>query len=81
MLNTEATISQMAVHPDHQKTGIGTAILLELCSKAKYLGATTIKLSARETAIEFYAQYGFKSVGEQYPSKKTRIIHQQMMKQ
>ena len=40
----------------------------------------TIKLSARETAIPFYARYGFKSVGEQYPSKKTGIIHQQMVR-
>ena len=73
-------ISQMAIRPKHQQMGIGKVILEELYEKAKLLGVNAIKLSARETAIPFYARYGFKSVGEQYPSKKTGIIHQQMVR-
>ena len=73
-------ISQMAISPKHQQMGIGKAILEELYEKAKLLGVNAIKLSARETAIPFYTRYGFKAVGEQYPSKKTGIIHQQMVR-
>ena len=71
-------ISQMAIPSHYQNKGIGSRILKALIEKSKVLGATSIKLSARETAITFYKKFDFKAIGEKYPSKKTGIIHRQM---
>jgi len=73
-------ISQMAIKPKHQKSGIGKEILNHLLLKCKKMRLETIELSARETAIGFYEKYGFKPIGSKYPSQKTGIIHQKMVK-
>ena len=77
-IDTVGIISQMAVKKEHQKTGIGTKLLIELITKCKSLGFKKIELSARETALEFYKKNGFETLGNQYPSVKTGIIHQKM---
>ncbi|NLR91587.1 GNAT family N-acetyltransferase [Flammeovirga agarivorans] len=73
-----AVISQMAIHEDYQRKGIGQAILLQLMAKSKSLDIERIELSARETALDFYAKHGFLTEGNKYPSIKTGIIHQKM---
>jgi len=59
---------------------IGSEILDELLVKCQHIGLEIIELSARETAINFYKKKGFKVTGEKYPSHKTGIIHQKMIK-
>lgn len=77
--NSTSIISQMAIKANYQKQGVGAKILNELigCSRAKDM--TKIKLSARETAIAFYEKFKFVAFGNTYPSKKTGIIHQEMV--
>lgn len=75
-----AIISQMAIHKNYQKQGIGSSIFLALIERAKTFNISEIELSARKTALEFYEKYGFKTFGELYPSKKTGILHQKMLK-
>lgn len=75
----QAIISQMTVHPEVQKTGVGSKILIALMEIAKQQKASLIKLSARETATSFYQKHQFQPVGETYPSTKTGVIHQQMI--
>jgi predicted GNAT family N-acyltransferase len=82
-LNIETSkgiISQMAIKPKYQKLGIGRKILTHLLQKCKELEVGTIELNARETAIDFYNKMSFEIIGDKYPSKKTGIIHQKMVK-
>ncbi len=43
-----ATIDTIAVHPDHQRRGIGTRLLARACARAHELGATTIEAWTRD---------------------------------
>ena len=79
--NSKGIISQMAVDPTNQNKGVGRFVLLEFLQKCKEHKLSVIELSARETAIEFYKKFGFKIIGEKYPSKKTGIMHQRMLKE
>ncbi|WMN11692.1 GNAT family N-acetyltransferase [Marivirga salinae] len=78
--NTNGIISQMAIKPKHQKLGIGKEILNHLLLKCENMGLDAIELNARETAINFYIKMGFETSGDKYPSQKTGIIHQKMIK-
>ncbi len=73
-----ATISQMTVDHPHQKQKIGQKILLMLVEKCRLHKIAKITLSARVTALNFYAKFGFEVVGVCYPSTKTGILHQKM---
>ncbi|KXX66589.1 GNAT family N-acetyltransferase [Flammeovirga sp. SJP92] len=72
-------ISQMAIAPEHQGKGIGGIILDQLIIKSKSMNITQIRLSARLTAQSFYQKRNFQQVGEVYPSKKTGIMHVNMI--
>lgn len=56
-----ATIDTIAVHPDHQWRGIGTALLKRACGRAHLLGATTIEAWTRDDAptLRWYRSRGF----------------------
>lgn len=77
--NEVGVISQMATKEGYQRKGIGAEILKALIHKSKENQADKIELSARETAFRFYEKFDFVGVGNKYPSKKTGIIHQQMI--
>ncbi len=77
--NNTGIISQMAIKTSFQKQGVGAKLLEELINHCKAKKLNKIELSARETALAFYEKFNFKEVGEKYPSKKTGIIHQQMV--
>ena len=51
-----ATIDTIAVHPDHQRRGIGTRLLDQGRARAQILGATTIEAWTRddESALRWY---------------------------
>jgi len=56
-----ATIDSIAVHPDHQRLGIATALFELARSRAAALGATTIDAWTRddEPALRWYRARGF----------------------
>ena len=60
---SEGQVRYMAVAIDHQRSGIGTLILETLETRARQLGAASIVLDARETAIGFYRKRGYQPTG------------------
>jgi len=77
-VNGVGVISQMAIADEYQYKGVGTEIVNHLLQICVNKNIETVRLSARETAIGFYRNFGFRTIGEKYPSKKTGIIHQEM---
>ncbi len=55
----QAQVRFMAVHPDHQGGGFGSAILNELENIAKTENRVEIILQAREGAVRFYEKSGY----------------------
>lgn len=80
MENQQGIISQMAIKKEFQKAGIGKRIMQILIDKCLECKVDEITLSARKTAIDFYKQFDFHTQGELYTSKKTKILHQKMIR-
>ena len=74
-------IYQMVVEPDYQKQGLGTQILQTLVELAIAEGAKKLILHARVSKIDFYRRFGFKPVGEIFPSPSTGVPHITMEKE
>lgn len=68
-------ISQMAVHPAHQRKGIGKALLATLLERAGQAGAVEATLNARVGAVAFYERAGFMKSGDIFLSKTTGTPH------
>jgi predicted N-acetyltransferase YhbS len=49
----------MAVDPAMQRRGVGGAVLTEALRRLRAAGASLLWASARETALPFYARFGF----------------------
>ncbi len=62
----EAQIRFMAVENFYRGKGVGAAILSELENKVIELGAKTIVLNSRDTAVEFYKHHGYKLVNNSH---------------
>ena len=61
--NIRATIMKMAVHPDHRRKGIATALLnqiLEILKKKDILDVCLNVEIVRKPAIALYEKFGFK---------------------
>ena len=74
----EAQIRYMAVDDNFKRKGIGSEIVFQLESYASSKGAEFIILNAREKAIIFYKNLGYKELGP-YKSD-TGIPHKTMRK-
>ena len=62
-----AKIERMAVLPEHQQSGVGTALVQRVMADLKALRAiTTIKAGAQTHAIAFYERFGFEAMGPEY---------------
>ena len=62
----ELHITFIAVHPIHQRRGLGKFLLLELIKRSKSLQTNRIYLEVKDTnepAKAFYKSMGFKTVG------------------
>jgi ribosomal-protein-alanine N-acetyltransferase len=62
----EAYVQTLAVAPAHQRSGIGTWLLVELLTEARARGARSVGLEVRAdnvTAQRLYARFGFEPVG------------------
>lgn len=62
----EAHILNIAVHPDHQRRGVGRRLLAEALMAGRERGAVATTLEVRSTnrsAIALYSSYGFRRAG------------------
>jgi len=68
-----ATIETIAVHPDHQRSGLGSRLLAEAIPRARALGATRLDAWTREDpqALGWYTRSGF-TTGDMYLHVHTR---------
>lgn len=62
----DAHIGRMAVLLAYRRQGLGAKILLRLVAVAEARGDAVVELSAQSYVCDFYAAYGFVSVGEEY---------------
>ncbi|HMU42972.1 MAG TPA: GNAT family N-acetyltransferase [Ignavibacteriaceae bacterium] len=62
----EAQIRFMAVENNYRGKGVGAAILFELEKKVIELGAKTIVLNSRDTAVEFYKHHGYQLINNSH---------------
>jgi len=56
----EAQVRYMAVETELQGRGIGGRILAELEQRARAAGARSVVLNARDRAVDFYRQHGYR---------------------
>ena len=62
----EASVTNIAVHPDHRRAGLGTAVVQALMQQAAMRGVQRIYLEVRRAnaaAIALYRTLGFQTVG------------------
>jgi N-acetylglutamate synthase-like GNAT family acetyltransferase len=57
---SRALIHQISVHPKHQKRGIGSALIREIASRFKAMGAPTVSVTASTRSQGFFEKAGFK---------------------
>lgn len=65
-----AHLARLAVHPDRQGLGIGTALVGDLIAHTKRRGKSRITLNTQgdnQTSQNLYEKIGFMRTGEQYP--------------
>lgn len=51
------------VHPDHQRRGVGTALLSHLEGYARGCGVGQLQLKSSLNAVEFYRRHGYERTG------------------
>ena len=72
-------IRQMAVHPDYQRSGLGTRLMTGVEAILREEGRTQrIFLNARVPAVPFYEKLGYRSIGEAF--RELGIPHLRMEK-
>ena len=71
-------IRQVAVAPDRQGGGVGSALVTRLVAEALGGGAQEVWLNARLSAIRFYERLGFVAVGDVFATGKTGLPHKRM---
>ncbi len=76
--NTQVTLKQMAVSPDAQGNGLGQKLIRHVERDLISNGISLIELAARDTAIGFYQQLGYRCIGE--PFVDVTLTHQLMTK-
>jgi len=62
----EAHVTNIAVHPDFRKQGVGISILTAMIEKAKMQNSLRMTLEVRKSnfpAIKLYTRFGFKTEG------------------
>ena len=74
----EIKMRQVAVHPDLQGRGVGTALVQAAEALASEAGFREMVLHARETAVAFYRKLGYLTEGDRF--EEVRIPHFKMRK-
>lgn len=57
---SRALIHQISIHPKHQKSGIGSALVREIAARFKAMGAPTVSVTASTRSQGFFEKAGFK---------------------
>lgn len=60
----EAEVTATYVHPDHDRAGVGSALLASLEGYARGSGAEACTLWASRNAVPFYERMGYERVDE-----------------
>lgn len=69
---------QVAVVPEMQRRGIGTALVEAAEALARETGFRRMFLHARESAVPFYARLGYRVLGD--PFFEIGLLHREMVK-
>lgn len=77
-LESSMKMRQVAVHPDHQSEGIGRKLVKFSEEFAVAMGKNVMELHARDVAIEFYLNQGYKVTSETF--EEVGIPHKKMEK-
>ena len=76
--NNKVQLIQMAVENSYQRKGVGKKMLLELIAFSKLKEIKQITCHARENAVQFYLNMGFKIYDEAF--EEVGILHRHMRK-
>lgn len=57
---SRAMIHLLSVHPDHQHSGVGGALLESVCSDLSIRGAPTVSATVTEASVDFWENQGFR---------------------
>ena len=57
---SRAVIHQLSVHPEHQRRGIGTALVKEAVKRFQRMGAPTTSATVTEKSLPFWEKVGFR---------------------
>lgn len=82
LIDDEAQINNVAVHPDHRGKGIGEELIRFALDKVRHLGGTSVTLEVRQSnavAIKLYNKLGFtvRGVRKEYysnPSEDADVL-------
>jgi len=74
----DVRMKQVAVVPEMQGRGIGTALVNHAEAFARTVGYRRMVLHARETAVTFYERLGYSIVGDRF--EEVTILHWKMEK-
>jgi len=86
LIMDELHITSIAVHPKHQKKGLGKLLIQDLIKRSKSLQINLIHLEVKDTnkkAIAFYTSMGFKVVGNRsnfYKDESDALIFTKQLK-
>lgn len=64
--DTQIKMRQVAVVPQHQKSGVGTALVKFSETWSLLAGYSEMIMHARETAVQFYEKLGYKKSGKRF---------------
>ncbi|WP_330630867.1 GNAT family N-acetyltransferase [Halocatena halophila] len=62
LIPEKSAVHAVYVHPDHARTGVGSALLAELEGYARGCGCEELSLQASLNAVGFYEQAGYTAV-------------------
>ena len=71
-------LRQMAIHPEHQRKGLGKKLVLFSEQQLKAMGYKSIEMHARKTALPFYWKLGYEKFGKEFT--EVGIPHYKMHK-
>ena len=57
---SRAIIHQLSVHPQYQRQGIGTALVIEIVKRFEERGAPTVSATVIEESLPFWQKNGFR---------------------
>ena len=80
---TRAEIKRMRVHPAYQRRGFGLLMLIELESRARALGYTTLHLdtsTVQLAAQRLYEKHGFRETGREIFQRFENILYEKELR-